>query len=254
MTIPLGLELALYFGWHSPFYFLSAIALAVFLVIWLYFPSLTSHLQLDRENLVSTLDIFQKPAVLIALITMPTVFTGNFMVIPNIAAYIQHNLGYPRASMSALYLVGGIAALFTTQIGGRLCDRWGTLNTNRLGTSLLFVPLVLGFMLEPSPLPVWLIFMSFMGASSLRNVSFFAYSATVPDNSFRARYMSIQSAMNHVSISLGAFFASLLLSETPDKMLHGMHIVAFISLLIGLTTPFLLARAYVKSPSKVSTV
>lgn len=246
--VPLGLELALWGTWQTPFYVLTGLAVLLFIVILIYMPPLsvavTSNDKVEStqapENMMWVM--FRNPAVQMSLLAIPTIFAGNFMVIPHIATYVQNNLAYPRTHMSSLYFYGGLAALLMTQLGGRLSDRLGSVWVNIGGTILLVFSLVLGFIIEPSPLPVAVIFMGFMSASSLRNVSFFAQLSQVPQAAYRARFMSMQSAINHMSVALGAFISTKILEEGPSKQLLGMHEVAFTALLIGLLTPWLLAR------------
>ena len=48
-----------------------------------------------------------------------------FLVIPNIAAYLQQNLDYPRAGHRAAAIsLGGAASFFVMRIAGRGIDRW----------------------------------------------------------------------------------------------------------------------------------
>ncbi len=247
--VPLGLELALLGTWRTPFYLLVVLAVILFIIIQVYLPSLalpesTSDLNTNSKQVSENmmLVMFRNPAVRMSLLAIPTIFAGNFMVIPNMATYVQNNLAYPRTHMSILYFYGGLAALLVTQLGGILSDRLGSVSVNICGTILLVFSLVLGFIIEPSPLPVAVIFMSFMAASSLRNVSFFAQLSQVPKAAYRARFMSLQSAINHMSVSLGAFVSTKILVQGPSQELIGMHEVAFAALFIGLFTPYLLAR------------
>jgi hypothetical protein len=50
----------------------------------------------------------------------------------------------------------------------------------------------------------------------------------------------MQSAVQHLASSAGAFSSSLLLSELPDQTLQGMPTVAWCSIALGLGLPPLL--------------
>ncbi len=56
-----------------------------------------------------------------------TLQMSGFLIIPSISPYIQRNLGFPRAYLSYLYLVGGAVSLASTRLAGRLVDRYGLL-------------------------------------------------------------------------------------------------------------------------------
>ena len=54
----------------------------------------------------------------IALFNTALVTLGVFAVVPNISAYIQHNLAFPRGDIGGLYLAGGLASLRHASRGG----------------------------------------------------------------------------------------------------------------------------------------
>ena len=65
-------------------------------------------------------------------------------------------------------------------------------------------------------------FMLFMLGIGLRNVSYNTLTTKVPTPRERARFLSIQSAVQHASASLGAFLSARMLSERADHTLVGM--------------------------------
>jgi hypothetical protein len=85
-----------------------------------------------------------------------------------------------------------------------------------------------------------ILFVCFMSSASIRNIPFNTLTSKVPDADERARYMSIQSAVQHLSAAGGAFLSSEILTETATHALIGMSQIAWISLGFTLTMPFLL--------------
>ena len=75
---------------------------------------------------------------------------------------------------------------------------------------------------------------------AIRNVSLGAISSRVPLPHERARFMSIQSTVQHAGSALGAVLAAQLLHERPDHTLAGMSNVAALSIVLALFLPLLL--------------
>jgi predicted MFS family arabinose efflux permease len=91
-------------------------------------------------------------------------------------------------------------------------------------------------------MPVIALFVVFMSAMAIRNVSMSALSSRVPAPYERARFMSIQSAVQHLASAFGAFVSSLILTERADHTLRGMPTVASLSIVLALLLPVLLAQ------------
>jgi predicted MFS family arabinose efflux permease len=83
-------------------------------------------------------------------------------------------------------------------------------------------------------LPVLPLFVALMVASAFRNVSTSALATKVPGPRERARFMSIQSAVQHAASAAGGFLSARLLSDRPDRSLDGMSTVAATSSLCAL--------------------
>ena len=80
----------------------------------------------------------------------------------------------------------------------------------------------------------------FMLGNSMRNVSTSALSSRVPAPAERARFMSAQSAVQHLASALGAALSTRLLSVGPDGRLEGVRALALTSTAAALALPGLL--------------
>jgi predicted MFS family arabinose efflux permease len=119
-------------------------------------------------------------------------------------------------------------------------DAFGSFRTALGGTLVLVTTIALGFVVFPpalAPLPLFMLFMLAMG---LRNVSYNTLCSRVPDPHERARFMSIQSAVQHLASATGAFLSARLLTERSDHSLVGMDLVARISIGLSLMVPLLM--------------
>lgn len=237
-AIPFGLELAEKGTWRTPFYAISILGFIVFWLILRLTPSLKEHLKGEPRTLELT-RLFSNGKFLLAFIMMATAMISSYAIIPNISAYFQLNLGYPRSSLGFLYLVGGVFSLILIQIGGRASDKIGPIPTNILGTILLVVFLYDGFMHQPeSSLPV--VFSMFMGMVCFRNVSATTEASKIPQPHERAAFMSLFSSIQHLGNGIGALLASAILSTGPEGDLINMKWVGLLSITMALFQPLIL--------------
>jgi predicted MFS family arabinose efflux permease len=242
LGVPAGLELARLGGWRLPFFALAAMGIVVAASAIFLMPSLRLHLAGSAQRVHTQLGQFLADrTVLFALAATFTVMMAAFSVIPNISSYVQGNLGYPREQLGALYLAGGSVSFIVMRVMGRYVDRFGAAVVSALGTILFVTVLGFAFVYE-SKLPAMLIFVAFMSAMALRNVSLSTLSSRVPAPYERARFMSIQSAVQHIASALGAFVSAQLLRERVDHTLEGMPNVAGMSIILALALPVLLLR------------
>jgi MFS family permease len=165
---------------------------------------------------------------------------SGFAIVPNIAAHLQLNLGFPRDRLGGLYMVGGVVSFLVLRVAGRWVDRVGAPKVATAGTAVFVGVLLLAFAFPPPWLPVLVIFPAFMIGNSLRNVSSSTLSSRVPGPGERARFMSAQSAVQHLSSALGAGLSTQLLTVEPDGRLGGMRALAFFSIAVSLALPLLL--------------
>jgi predicted MFS family arabinose efflux permease len=223
--VPAGLELARLGGWQVPFFVIAALGVVVALGVAAMMPPMRAHLIAAHA-----LRAPQRPfgefardgAVLLALAGTAVATTGSFSIISNLSAYVQFNLGYPREQLGLLYMVGGSVSFFSMRLAGWSVDRWGAPSVVSAGTALVVAVIGLGFLGEASRLPVLAIFVGFMLGNSTRTVALNALTTRVPPASDRARFMSLQSAVQHVSTSAGAGLSSWVLHERADQHLEGM--------------------------------
>jgi predicted MFS family arabinose efflux permease len=240
--LPAGLELARLGSWRTPFFGVAAMGLVVAALAVFMMPKLTLHLASVRNTAQRPIGRFlSTPAVLISLVTTATVMFAAFSVTPNISAYIQHNMHYPREELSTLYFAGGGFSFLTMRLIGHYVDSFGPTRMSAIGTLLFVATLFVYFVLELHA-PVAVFFMLFMSAMAVRNVSMSTISTRVPAPYERARFMSLQSAVQHLASAFGAFVSSLVLSETPDHNLRGMPTVAGVAILLALFLPLLIAQ------------
>ncbi len=244
LGVPLGLELARLFGWRTPFFVIAALTLASLLLARTLLPPLTGHLRsAGAKNLAGGFArILADRTVLLSLLGTGLMMMAIFAMVPHISAYFQFNLGYPRERLGILYLVGGAVSFAAMQVGGNLVDRFGPVGVAIAGTALLALDLLFGFIARPSFMPALAIFVGMMLGNSIRGVAFSSLSTRVPAAGDRARFLSLQSSVQHGASALGALLSTSFLRETLDHRLIGVPSVATFSLVLVVLLPALVAN------------
>jgi predicted MFS family arabinose efflux permease len=238
LGVPAGLELSQRLSWRAPFFAVAGLGLVVALTAVGLMPSMRQHLAAPRAQggagpKTGLLDSMTGIALANTALTM----CGVFAVVPNISAFVQHNLGFPRDKIGFLYFVGGIASFGAMRGVGLLADAFGYTSMIALGTALHVFALLTGFVNPTHSLPVLLIFTAYMLSGGVRMVPMQALASRVPRSEQRARFMSAQSAVQHAASALGAMLASLLLVAAPDGRLIGMERVAWGAIALALVVP-----------------
>jgi predicted MFS family arabinose efflux permease len=164
---------------------------------------------------------------------------GVFLVVPNLSAFLQNNLGLPRERLGFLYLVGGLASLVANRLVGSLVDRFGAAPSVLGGTVAFGLALYFTFIDSVTVGNLAWVFCLLMVSATLRAVPMQSLATRVPRAAQRARFMSAQNAVQHLSSAAGAFGASLGLSADSAGRLSGMNHVALVAIGISLFVPLL---------------
>jgi len=244
MGVPVGLELARWGGWRLPFFLVGVAGLFIGLsAVWLL-PPMREHLaSLAASKQPTTLwTLLATPAIRRSWTMTAGVMMAGFVLIPNFSAFFQFNLGYPREHLHYLYMAGGVVSFGVSRIGGRWVDRFGASKTVAAASVLLVAVVCAFFLAVPPLLPVLAGFVLFMFGMALRNISHSTLTSLVPRPFERARFMSFQSAVQHLASACAAFLSAALLSELPDRSLSGMPRVAAVNLILTAALPWLFWR------------
>lgn len=235
--VPFGLELARHAGWRAPFLGVAALGAVLLAFALRALPPLRAHLA-SRGAAPRGGRALLGRLPLLAYGTVSVVMIGVFSVVPNLSTYLQRNLGYPRESLSTLYLFGGLASLLTMRLVGAWVDRFGAFPVVVLGTAL-HVAAVGALVLAPGlGVPVVALFTFYMLSGSFRMVPMQALSSRVPHPADRAAYMSLGSAVHHGASAIGAVSSGFLLETGPAGELIGMERIVIFAIVLALLVPF----------------
>jgi predicted MFS family arabinose efflux permease len=241
LGVPMGLQLSQWGSWRTPFFAVAGVGLAVTAGAIFLMPSLRLHLERsDARHPPPFREVLGRPVAQLSLLTSAAVMLATFTIVPNLATYVQFNLGYPRERLGLLYLVGGVVSFIAMRFVGGLVDRLGAPKVAAWGTGFFVSSLVLWILLPGLALPVMGFYILMMLSNSGRSVAMSALTSRVPRPLERARFTSLQSSVQHIASAIGAFLSASLLVERPDHGLEGMSTVALVSIGFALTQPVLL--------------
>ena len=241
LGVPMGLEMATRFGWHSSFYMVSFLSVVAIVLIICFLPSITIHLAEANRNKVTYLSLFNKSSYVLSFIAVVLGSMAAFMIIPYISPFLQSNLNFPRAEMSEIYFFGGVGSFFAMHIAGKFVDKTSSTFITIISNIFILFTLILGFIFTVEFIPILVLFSSFMIGMAIRNVSNFTLYSKVPSLNDRAGFMSVLSCIQHIACSAGAVLTSFILVEVDGKLKY-MDIAVGIAIVMFLIAPFILSK------------
>lgn len=234
LGVPAGLELARLGSWRTPFIAVALLGAVLGTYAYIALPPMIGHLANARtRSAIADLRAMMRLDLVLSLCMTAIVMAAAFAIVPHISGYLLYNLHYPREHLGLLYGVGGVVSFATMRRVGVLVDRFGSARVGTFGALVNALVIFLGFMQSPPVIPVMAIFVGFMFANSFRNVAYNTLTSKVPEPSERARFSSVQSAVQHFAAAVSAFVSSQMLSELPNKDLAGIPHVAMLSIALG---------------------
>jgi predicted MFS family arabinose efflux permease len=239
--VPIGLELAKIGGWQFPFFVISAVATLMLLFILSILPPMRAHLAYKRPNVRQLIHAWIQPKAVTAYVLTMFSMAAAFIIIPNISAYVQYNLHYPRENLGFLYLAGGLSSFVMMQVAGRGVDRFGNMPIAIISSIFLACAVYFSFVNFMVGMPVLMISVFFMGSNAVRAVTTTNSISRVPSPAERAGFMSMYRAMQCVGSTLGSFTSSLILQVQSNGALIGMDKIGMISMGLSIVFPFAIA-------------
>mgnify|MGYP005752943283 CR=1 FL=1 len=243
--IPVGLYLASKTNWHAPFYMLAAMSFLVLLVGWKFLPPLKGHLtnQIKVHPKKVILQILQNSNLLWALtLTMVLTFAG-FTVIPFISPYMVANIGFSEVELSYIYLFGGLATVFTSQLAGRLSDRFGKQRIFVWAALLSVIPILLITNLPPvSHVIAFMVTTLFFILFGARFVPAMALITSTVEPKMRGSFMSINSCVQQMGSGIAAFSSGLIIQRAAGGQLQHYGVVGLVATAATLLTLFVVTK------------
>jgi predicted MFS family arabinose efflux permease len=228
--VPLGLLLASTFtslGWRAPFFFIVLLSGVFWVIGYKLLPN-------------RIFAVAKEPRHLTAFAFIAMIMMAGFTVIPYIALYMTTNVGLPESFITVVYLCGGAATFFTSQLIGRLADKYGKLKVYRIVAVASFIPLLITTHLVP--IAWWLVLINstiFFILVPGRMVPGMAMVSAVPEAHVRGTFMTLISSVQMLSSGLATLIAGLIITRTPNGQIEHYDTVGYVAVACGIVTIWL---------------
>ena len=242
LGLPIGLELANRFGWHSPFWMIAVVSIFSWVIIAIYMKPITAHLKTSYEHnaIQHLMRTLTKKLYLRAFLTTVFLATGGFMLMPFGSAFSINNLKISIDDLPVLYFVTGISSIVFGPMLGMLSDKVGKYRLFAIGTVITMLMVIIYTNLGVTPFwtVVALNVVLFAGITS-RMISGSALMTAVPEQHDRGAFMSINSSIQQISGGIAAAVAGLIVvQENNGHMDHydalGYVVVGSMLITVGL--------------------
>lgn len=246
--VPFSLYLANRFSWHAPFIFIAILGVPIIFAIFQFLPAMRSHLvpvdesegryRPDVKKIVG--EIFSNKSQLTALLLSGFLMMGHFLIIPFINPYMEFNMGFSKTATPMIYMVGGVCALISSSIIGRLADKYGKFKV--FSICLVFSVIPIFFITNMPIIPFYIVLFIFgfwFTFSTGRNIPAQAMISTVVDPAQRGRFMSFNSSFQQLYTGLASVIAGFIVVQDGQGRILHYNWVGYLSVAIVFGTLFL---------------
>lgn len=250
LGVPFSLYLARLISWHAPFIFIGILGMIIVPLIVRFLPPMRSHLQLSEEKITGRPDIkkalasmFKNKSQVMALMLSGSLMMGHFLIIPFVNPYMEFNVGFTKDQTPLIYMVGGLCALVTSPVIGRLADKHGKLKIFMICLFCSLIPIFLITNMPRIPFYYVLVVMGFWFTFSTgRNIPAQAMISTVVDPASRGQFMSFNSSFQQLFTGMASIIAGLIVIEDAHGKIHHYNWVGYLSVIVILSTVFIARR------------
>jgi predicted MFS family arabinose efflux permease len=248
--IPVGLYLASHLNWHAPFFLLTGLSVLVLVIAFLVLPAMRGHLTNAVKNnpLAVIGEILRNKNLLWALALMVMLTLAGFTVVPFISPYLVANVGFAESELAYMYLFGGLATVVTSQIAGRLADRYGKQRVFTYTAIFSVIPILLLTHLQPAPhFLVLVVTTTFFIGFGARFVPAIALTTSTVTPKLRGSFMSFNSSVQQLSSGSAAFLSGLIIQKSAAGPLLHFNIIGIIASVATLLCIFIIRQLKVVS-------
>ncbi|MEN9658256.1 MAG: hypothetical protein RL571_1721 [Pseudomonadota bacterium] len=236
--VPLGLFIAAHSNWRMPFVALSVMCALIWIGVFYLLPAVKGHLSKGKPAqgmLVGYKELFADrnhwwACGVTALLTL-----SGFCVIPYIASTMVSNSGLSTHDLVYMYLLGGVATLFSRPVIGGLIDRHSPRRILAYLVLASFIPLILvtqTFSLSVAwQLLFSTLFFVFVSGRFIPATAMVT-GATAPQ--MRGRLMAFNSATQNFASGAAALIAGLIMTQAADGRIINFDWVGYLSCIFGL--------------------
>lgn len=251
--VPFGLYLATHFNWYFPFFLIGGLGLFLIFPIIRLLPRLDAHLADGKPavNPVRTFrEVFNTGNNRIALLQTFLITCSHFIIIPFITPYMIRNVGFEQGDIIYIYMVGGIATVFSSPFIGKMIDRY---NARLIYFILVFSAIIPVLMLTNLPpvsmIPALIVTTLFFILGGARFIpSSTAVSGAIPPK-IRGSFMSFNSSAQQLGTATASLMAGHIVFADGNGPIQHYGITGIIACILSLSTLLVITRLRLyKSP------
>lgn len=232
--VPLGLFLANKYDWYFPFLVVSGVGSLLFPFLIRFIPKVNAHLVNPvklRERFFNFLQIFRNEIQMTALAFSILMIMGHFIIIPLINPYMVYNVGVAQAYTPLIYLFGGLSALVTAQIAGKIADKYGKRQV--FVFAALLSTIFVFFITNMPVLPLYIVLITFalwFSTATGRTVPGQAMTTQAVTAKTRGGFMSLNSCVQSLGSGLAALISGWITYSDATFAIHNYYILGYISI------------------------
>ena len=237
--------LATWFGWRAPYLALAMICLVSLPGCMLLLPPVQGHIEAGmKRGIAGQLQgIFRnRDHGLVLAFQFIMVFSG-FILVSFVATYLVANVGIAESQLALCYVFGGLAALFSSHLAGRLIERMGRQRVFAIMMAGSCVGALVATHFPPAPLWAAVLLLmylySFFGA---RQVPAMAIVTSGIAPAVRGGGLSSNASLQQLALGLASFAASGIVGRGPQGELTRYGLVGLLSVLLGLAALWIARR------------
>ena len=231
LGLPIGLELANKFSWHSGFWMIVTFSALVAIVIFIYMKPIAEHLKLksERSAFQHLIKTTSQPNYLKAFLATTLLATGGFMLMPLAGDFAIKNLGLTKEQLTPFYTVTGVFSIIFGPLLGKLSDKIGKYKMFVFGSIVAMVMVVIYCNRDVTPLALAILIniILYAGVSS-RMISSSALMTAVPEPQDRGAFMSINSSVQQFSGGIASFITGIIVFEPKNGKLENYDVLGYV--------------------------
>ena len=248
LGIPAGLILVDLFEWHAPFLLLAGLSVPIWFVASRFLPALPPVAKRTHAGRQMWEILTHGIHLRGFMLTAALVFAGA-SVVPFMSPSLVANTGLSESQLKYVYLFGGAATFFTTNLFGRLTDRYDKLHVLAIVSVFSIATTITLTHLGPTPVVVTLIVTTLLFVTMAGR---FSPAMTMISNSvepqYRGGFMSVNSAIQQAAGGLANVVAGSLITMESSGHLSGYSRAGWIAVTAFALTVVLAWRLRAAAP------
>ncbi|MFY9329141.1 MAG: MFS transporter [Georgfuchsia sp.] len=243
--VPLSLWLANHFQWRAPFIFIAILTILFIFIGLRFLPEMRHHLSAEKRAhpFSSIFEVLRDINHMNALLYSALIIFSGFTVIPYITIYSVGNVGISPRDIPLVYLVGGIATLFTVRQIGHWADLRGKAKVFRLVAASAILPLIVVTHIGVIPLWAWVgCTTAFFVLVSGRMIPARAIITSAAQPKLRGTFMSLNATVQSLAMGLATSLAGFMITQDNSGKLVGYGSVGYIAVAVNLLAIWFVAR------------